>query len=132
MADVGTLVADFVADAEADGTYSREQLRGLRRELAHVAASDLGVRDAAHVSAQDVRALPATALDALRLVYAHAVDRGTLRSSPLVGLAPAVEPAAPSPTTAIVSLGTALLTWTVRAVIAGFVLAAIGLVLALA
>jgi hypothetical protein len=131
MADVGTLVADFLADAEAGGAYPREELRSLRRELAHVVASDLGVRDMAAVGAPDVQALPAETLDALRLVFAYAVDRGLIASSPLVGLAPAAR-SAPSPTTAVVALGARLATWTVRAVVAAFVLAAIGLVLALA
>jgi hypothetical protein len=131
MPDVGTLVADFLADAEAGGAYPRDQLRALRRELAHVVASDLGDRDVAAVGAEDIQPLSGPVVDALRLVFAYAVERGLIRSSPLVGLAPAVTPA-PSPTTAIVALGEHLVTWTVRAVVAGFVLAAIGLVVALA
>jgi hypothetical protein len=131
MTDMGSLVAEFLADAEAGGTYSRDQLRALRRELAHVVVSDVGVRDPATVTADDVRALPGALVDPLRLVFAYAVERGLIGSSPLVGLAPAADPA-PTPTTAILALGARVATWTVRAVVAGFVLVAIGLVVALA
>ncbi|MDA0159906.1 hypothetical protein OM076_06515 [Solirubrobacter ginsenosidimutans] len=128
------LVDDFLVDAP----------RELRAPLAHVLASDLALRDVAEIDAADVRELVEhlrsaglsreradAVVDALRLVFAFAVARGLVRSSPLIGIASAPS-SSPSPTTVIVALGEHLVTWTVRAVVAGFVLAAIGLVVALA
>ena len=42
MTDLGALIADFLADAQASGLYEHDQLRALRANLAHVIASDLG------------------------------------------------------------------------------------------
>jgi hypothetical protein len=138
MADLGELIDDFLAHT------AEERQRELRGPLAHVIASSLALRDAAAVRAEDVHALveelrdegvaparTAAVVDALRLVFAHGIAHGGLRASPLVGFA---EPsaAAPSPTTAIVALGEQVVTWTARAVVIGFLLAALGLVIALA
>src|SRR4051794_3809306 len=139
MADLGELIDDFLAHAPG------ERRRELRGPLAHVIASPLAVLDAAAVSAEDVDTLIAdlsaagvpagrtdAVLDALRLVFAHGIAHGGLRVSPLVGFAGGPRAAGPSPTTAIVALGERVVTWTGRAVVFGFVVAAIGLLLALA
>jgi|1185.fasta_scaffold198621_2 hypothetical protein len=139
MADLGALIDDFLAHTPG------ERQRELRVPLAHVVASPLSVLDAAAVSAEDVDALVAelgaagvpaqrtgAVVDALRLVFAHGIAHGGLRVSPLVGFAEVQPAAAPSPTTAIVALGERLVTWTARAVVLAFVLAAVGLLVALA
>src|SRR5262245_28511884 len=120
MPDLGETIGDFLADAEAGGDFTREQLRVNRSALAHVVASERAVKDVASVTARDVCALATelrrtgvpeprvmAAVDALRLVYAHAIARGLVRVSPLVGLAAAPSAAAssPSPTTAVLALG---------------------------
>jgi TRAP-type C4-dicarboxylate transport system permease small subunit len=139
MPDLGELIDDFLAHTPGD------RQRELRGPLAHVVASALAVRDAADVSGEDVDTLVAdltaagvppertdAVVEALRLVFAHGIAHGGLRASPLVGFAAAPASAAPSPTTAILALGEHVVAWTTRAVVVGFVLAAIGLLLALA
>jgi site-specific recombinase XerD len=144
MPDLGALIADFLADAEASGSYSREQLRELRANLSHVVASDLGSSSlptitgsqidtlmtelrAAGVSTNRTEAIVA----ALRVVFAYAVGRRLIRSSPLVGRAP-VGTERPSPTTAVLELGRRAAAWTVRGIVIAFALTVIGLILALA
>ena len=68
---------------------------------------------------------------ALRLVFAYAVGRGVIKSSPLVGRAPA-DGGAPSPTTAMLALGRQAVAWTVRGIVIAFALTVVGLILALA
>jgi hypothetical protein len=139
MTDLGQLIDDFLTHTPG------ERRRELRAPLAHVVASSLALRDADTVTAADVDALVAelrdagvpaertrAMVDALRLVFAHGIAHGGLRASPLVGFAEAAPASAPSPTTAIVALGEQVATWTARAVVIGFVLAAAGLVIALA
>jgi site-specific recombinase XerC len=147
--ELEAVIADFLAEAEEgtvrDGTgrpYTREAVRELRRSLAHV-VSELGTIDAAAVRGRDVRVmvdglraagLPpervAAVVNALRAVYAYAVGRGLVRTSPVVGLADA-EPAQPSPTDAMLELGERLAAWMVRAIVIAFVLVAVGLAFAL-
>jgi len=137
MADLATLIAEFLADGEAS---TREQ----RSALAHVLASPLREREAAALRPDEVRAVladleadglsparTAAVLDALRRVFAYAVARGRLRTSPLVGLA-APSRTAPSPTTAMLSLGRRAVTWSVRAAFLAFALIAVALAVALA
>jgi hypothetical protein len=108
-----------------------------------VVASELAVQEAGAVRGDDVHKLvrelhtagvPAhrtgEVVSSLRLVYAHAIAGGTLRTSPLVGIATAAG-AAPSPTTAMLALGTNLVDWLVRLIVIAFVLTAIGLAVAL-
>jgi hypothetical protein len=147
--DLGALIADFLKSAETDGDYTREQLRDLRGSLAHVVASKLAVQDAGAVSGADVHALvdelrtdgvPAQragqVVHSLRLVFAHAIASGVVRSSPLVGVAavadadPDTTPS-PSPTTAMLMLGAGLVDWLVKLIVIAFVLTAIGLAVAL-
>lgn len=145
MADLGTLIGDFLDSAETEGDYTRERLRDLRGTLAHVVASDLAIQEAGAVRGDDVHKLvrelrtagvPAhrsgEVVNALRLVYAHAIAGGALRTSPLVGVAPVVGTApSPSPTTAMLALGANLVDWLVRLIVIAFVLTAIGLAVAL-
>jgi hypothetical protein len=141
MPDLGALIDDFLA--HAPGEHRRE----LRGRLAHVVASPLVLRDAAEVSAEDMHTLMAelraaglttaragAVVDALRLVLAHGVAQGSLTVSPLVGFAPP-EPAhtaTASPTTAMLALAEQAVAWTARVLVIAFVLAALGLVVALA
>src|SRR4051812_7964419 len=144
MSDLGSLIADFLADAEHSAVYDRDQIRALRANLAHVIASDLGSSDPATIRGRQIDALlaelraddvSASRVDAivaaLRLVFAYAVGRGVIKSSPLVGRAPDAAPA-PSPTTAMLTLGRHVATWTARGIVIAFAVTAIGLVLALA
>ena len=144
MRDLGSLISDFMADAATSGLYTREQVHDLRAQLAHVVASDLGTRPVSAVRGRHVQALVEelraagvsasradAVVEALRLVFTYAVGRGLVNASPLVGLAPRRH-AAPSPTTAMLALGERAVAWTVRGVVIAFVLAAVGLVLAIA
>ena len=151
--ELGDVIADFLGEAEA-GTvrgagatpYTRAQLRELRGALTHV-SSELGAFDAAAVRNRDIGELVdrldaaglseeriASILHALRLVYAYAIERGIVTTSPLVGLglnsaAPGQE--SPSPTTAMLQFGERVATWTSRLLVVTFVLAAVGLAVAL-
>jgi len=148
--ELGSVIADFLGAAEAgraraaDGRpYSASEVRTLRRALAH-AASDLGGLDVEALRSRDVRALvddlgssglpPERAgevVDALRSVYRFAMERGLVTTSPLVGLVPAAREG-PSPTTAVVELGEQLARWAVGLMVLLFVLAALGLAVAVA
>jgi len=148
--ELGTLIADFL-DGARTGTvrapggahYTPAQLRELRGALTHV-TSELGARDVGELRSRDVRALvdelldaglsPSRAgaiVDALRPVYAFALERGLVTTSPLVGLAPAA-PGNPSPTTAMLELGEQLARSAGRLMVLLLVLAAVGLAVALA
>jgi hypothetical protein len=151
--ELGTVIADFLGDAEAGAVrapggsrYTTGEVRELRRALSHV-ASELGARDISELRSRDVRelrdALGAAGLtrertgaivDGMRSVYAYAMERGLVTTSPLVGLVPAASAssAGPSPTTAILQLGELLARWTARLMVLLFVLAAVGLAVALA
>jgi site-specific recombinase XerD len=148
--ELGSVIADFLEAARADAvrapggsTYTPGELRELRRTLAHVTA-ELGSRDVAELRSRDVRALieelceaglsrerAGTVVDALRPVYAYAMERGLVTTSPLVGLVPAA-PEGPSPTTAMLQLGEQLARFTGWLMVLLLVLAAVGLAVALA
>jgi site-specific recombinase XerC len=148
--ELGTLIGAFLDGARTgvvrapDGSpYTPAELRELRGALAHV-TSELGPRDIGELRTRDVRALvdelldeglpPARAgaiVDALRPVYAFALERGLVTTSPLVGLAPPA-PESPSPTTAMLELGEHLARFTSRLMVLLLVLAAVGLAVALA
>jgi site-specific recombinase XerC len=148
--ELGAFIADFLEGARAGvvrapggSAYTPAELRSLRGALSHV-TSELGARDVAELRSRDVRALvdglldaglsPTRAgaiLDALRQVYAYAVERGLVTASPLVGLAPAA-PEGPSPTTAMLELGEQLARFTGRLMVLLLVLAAVGFAVALA
>jgi hypothetical protein len=144
--DLGALITGFLESAEKDGDYTREQLRELRGTLAHVVYSDLAVEDAEAVTSSDVHTLvdslradgvPARrageVVHSLRLVFAHAIAGGLVRTSPLVGVATVEEDpaAASSPTNAILTLGANVVDWLVRLIVIASVLTAIGLAVAL-
>ena len=149
--ELGSVISEFLAAAEAgqprrpDGsTYGPAELRTLRRALAH-ASSELGTLDLADLRSRDVRALvdelgeaglpperASEVVDAMRAVYAYAMERGMVTTSPLVGLVPAASREGPSPTTAMVELGQIAARWAVRLMVMLFVLAAVGLAVALA
>lgn len=139
---LGTVIADFLREAEAGGRYTGAQVRELRAALTHV-SSELGSVDAGAVEPRDVRALldrlrgagaPAGRLEAilgaLRSVYAYAAERGLVAASPLVGLAVDVREG-PSPTTAMLALGERVVTWVMWVLAVAFLLAAAGLAIAL-
>ena len=143
MPDLGAVISDYLAEAEAGGRYTRAELRSARGSLAHVLAAELSLHDTGSIRGHDVeglvRDLQAAGLSthragevvsALRAVFAHAIASGLVATSPLVGLAPATE-ASPSPTTAIVALSAHAVTWAVRAIVIAFAVMATGLVLAL-
>jgi site-specific recombinase XerC len=149
VSDLGGVIDDFLAGAEAGNVraaggkaYTRAELRELRGALTHV-SSELGELDVAEVRSRDVRRLGeeleaaglpparvAAILDALRAVYAYAMRRGLVATSPLVGLTvPA--PEGPSPTTAMIQFGEELATWAVRLMLVAFLAVAVGLAVAL-
>jgi site-specific recombinase XerC len=145
--ELEAVIADFLAEADEgrDGTgrrHARAAVRELRASLAHV-VTELGTIDVAAVRGRDVRAMvdglaaaglpPArvtAVVDALRAVYAYAIGRGLVRTSPLVGFADA-EPAQASPTDAMLEFGERLAVWMVRAIVIAFVLVAVGVAFAL-
>lgn len=142
MASLGALVSTFLAEAE--DTRPREELRALRGTLAHVVAADLSLRDAEVVRGADVDAFVRDLLDAgvpadrvaevilgLRSVYAHAVDRGLLTASPLVGFA-ATRSASPSPTTAVLALSEQVAHWLERMIVLAFAVTLVALVVVVA
>jgi hypothetical protein len=144
MPDLGTLIAEFLADADSSGLYDHDQLRALRANLAHVIASDLGSAEPAAIRGRQIDALMGELRDAgvadgrveaivaaLRLVFAYAVGRGLIKTSPLVGRATTDE-RAPSPTTAMLAFGRQAAAWTVRGLVIAFALTVVGLILALA
>jgi site-specific recombinase XerC len=148
--ELGALIADFLDGARAGvvrapggSPYTPADVRRLRGALSHV-TSELGARDVAELRPRDVRGLvdellnaglpPTRAgaiVDALRRVYAYARERGLVTTSPLVGLAPAA-PEESSPTTAMLELGEQLARLTGGLMVLLFVLAAVGLAVALA
>lgn len=140
--DLGSVIADYLRDAEARAA-TRADVRDLRRDLTHV-ASALGATPVDAIRGRDVQALLddllaagvspdhlRSTVDSLRSLYAYAIDRGLVRTSPLVGIAvPGDESRAP--TQALLALGERLVTYTVRTIVIASVLVAVGLVLALA
>jgi site-specific recombinase XerD len=142
MPELGAVIAEFLHDVER-GAQTRDEVRELRRDLTHV-ASQLGPVQVDAVRGRHVEALVdelresglppervRSSLEALRTVYAYAIGRGLVRTSPLVGRAlPATE--GRSPTTAVLALGEQAVAWTVRVIVIAFVLIALGLVVALA
>lgn len=158
--ELGAVIADFLRAAEtgrvrrADGApYSRGELRALRGALSHV-ASELGSQGVDSISDWQVQSLiarlgdaglppprVAAIVDALRSLYAYAIRRGLVTTSPVVGLAvPADDIAdadapthgAATPTDAMLQLGERVAAWTVRGTVLAFVLFALLLGLALA
>jgi site-specific recombinase XerC len=144
--DLATASAELLRDAE--GRLGRAELRELRGALAHV-DSELGTVALGELRPDDVRRLidelgraglpPArvrSIVAALRSVYAYAIDRGLVRSSPVVGVAaddpaPAPPSEAPTPTEALLALGNFAVALVVRTIVVAFMLVAAGLVLAL-
>jgi hypothetical protein len=144
IADLATLIAEFLADADSTALYDHDQLRALRANLAHVIASDLGSAEPASIRGRQIDALTRELRDegvadgrvqaivaALRLVFAYAVGRGLIKTSPLVGRA-TTDDRAPSPTTAMLAFGRQAAAWTVRGLVIAFALTVVGLILALA
>jgi hypothetical protein len=146
--ELDVVVADFLAAAAT--TRTRSELRELRGALSHV-ASELGTMDVGDVRARDVQALLddlhaaglppsriSAVVEALRSLFAYAIRRGLVRTSPMVGMAPAPpEPAAATgvartPTDAMLLLGGQLIGWTVKLIVIAFVLFAVALGVALA
>ena len=142
MPELGAVIADFVRDVET-GARSPGDVRELRRDLTY-AASELGTMNVEAIRPRHVHALVEELSDAglppdrmrsivgsLRSLYAYAIGRGLVRTSPLVGLA---LPEGPSrtPTDAMLALGEQVVAWTVRAIVIAFVLVAVGLAVVLA
>jgi hypothetical protein len=102
---LGAVIAEFIGAAREgrvrrteDRPYSREQLRDLRASLSHVdsalGASDIGLLrpwriqkliDGLRDAGLSQRRL-SSMLDALRALFAYAVGRGLITSSPVVGV----------------------------------------------
>ena len=144
MPDLAALIAEFEADAESSGLYDHDHLRALRANLAHVIASDLGSTVPAAIRGRQIDALLndlradgvadgriEAIVAALRLVFAYAVGRGEIKTSPLVGRATA-DDRAPTPTTAMLAFGRQAAAWTARGLVIAFALTVVGLILALA
>lgn len=142
MPQLGDVIAEYLRDAEA-GARRHADVRELRRDLTH-AAAELGTMDVDALRARHVEALVdelrdagfppdrvRSSLEALQSLYAYALGRGLVRSSPLIGLAAPASPAR-TPTNAMLALGEQAVTWTVRVIVIAFVLIALGLVVALA
>ena len=142
MAELGAVIAEYVRDVEA-GARTRDDVRGLRRDLTHV-ASELGTLEVDQVRARHVEALVdelraaglppdrvRSVIEALRSLYAYAIGRGLVKASPLVGLAVGGTEAR-TPTAAMLDLGEQVVAWTVRVIVIAFVLIALGLVVVLA
>jgi len=159
----GPSVAAAAAAFLRDGDHGREELRARRSALSHVTAElgDIAIDD---VRPAEVRALLdrlrdaglpparlAAVADAVRALYAYAIDHGLARTSPAMGLsAPAAEGSrararprddapgdgededqGPSPTTAILQLGNRVATWTVTLLLLALVVLVVELTIAL-
>ncbi len=103
--ELGTVIGEFLQAAEdgrvrrADGArYGRDDLRALRGALSHV-ASELGTRGVDAISALQIQSLiyrlrdaglpqrRVTAIvEALRALFACAIQRGLVKTSPVIGL----------------------------------------------
>jgi site-specific recombinase XerD len=142
VAELGAVIAEYVRDVEA-GARTRDAVRELRRDLTHV-ASELGTLDVDAVRARHVEGLVdelrvaglspdrvRSVVDALRSLYAYAIGRGLVRTSPLVGLTLGSSETR-TPTDAVLALGEQVTAWTVRVIVIAFVLGALGLVVVLA
>jgi len=147
------VIAQFLRAAEEGRTgrpYTRTEVRELRGALAHV-ETELGTVPVDAVRGRQVGALfdqlrdaglppsrVSTIVEALRSLYAYAIERGLVRASPLVGLAAPEAAPAPAghqtrtPTDAMLALGERVVTWTVRVIVIAFVLVAVVLAVALA
>lgn len=143
--DVATVIAEFLHDAESE-RYSRAELHDLRGALAHV-GSELGRLPLDEVDNRDVQrlidelrdaGLPPGRLgaivDSLRKLYAYAIGRGIVRSSPVLGLTAAAHeppPQAVTPTDAVLAIGEYAVSLVVKAAMVALVLMALALVVAL-
>jgi hypothetical protein len=151
---VDAIIVDFLREVEegraravGDKRYTREELRQLRAALIHI-TSELGTMSVEDVRIWDVHALidklrdaglPASRLesviDAIRSLYAYAVRRRLVATSPVPGLAlvgndrkgDAQADEFRTPTGAMVALGAEVITWTVRLIVIAFILIVIGL-----
>jgi len=143
MLALGTLIVDYLRDAEAGGLQTKVELREQRGSLTHVIASDLATMPVDTVRSRHVQALLAdlradglpasrasSVVEALRPVFVYAMGRGLVRTSPLVGLTPQRHKS-PTPTVAMLALGQQVVAWTVRMILIAFVLAAVVLFLAI-
>jgi site-specific recombinase XerC len=144
--DVATVIAEFLHDAES-GRYSRTELRDLRGALAHV-GSELGRLPLDEVDNRDVQRLLddlgdaglapgrlGTIVESLRKLYAYAIGRGLVRSSPVLGVTAAANepsPKAVTPTDAVLAIGEYAVSLVVKAAMVALVLMALALVVALA
>jgi site-specific recombinase XerC len=140
--ELGAVIADFVRDV-GTGARSPDDARELRRDLTYVAA-ELGTMHVEAIRPRHVHALVEevseaglppdrvrSIVESLRSLYAYAIGRGLVRTSPLVGLALPEGPS-PTPTNAMLALGEQVVAWTVRAIVIAFVLVAVGLAVVLA
>lgn len=135
--DLSGVIADFLRDAQSGRVhgYGADDLRELRSALTHV-DSELGSVAVDAVTPLQVEALidgvrasglPAARVEgivtALRALYAYAIGRGLVRTSPVVGLnatAPADPPA--TPTQAVIALGERVGVYATRTIVLAFLL----------
>jgi site-specific recombinase XerC len=148
--DLDTLITQFLRDAE-DGRVRAGDLRELRGALAHI-GSELGTLPVDEVQPLDVQrvieqlrraGLPPARLrsivEALRSLYAYAIGRGLVRTSPVVGVTPtddegdarAVRTDAHTPTEAVLALAGSAVSLLTRTAVVAFVLIVAALVVAL-
>jgi site-specific recombinase XerC len=146
-AELGTVIAEFQRDAERERSRTRDALRELRRALAYFDAElgDVPVDEVAPAQVEgvldSVRAsgLPEARvegiLDALRALYAYAIERGLVRTSPVVGLVavPSERPPAGgrTPTEAMLELGERAGALAARTIVIAFALVVVVFALAL-
>jgi hypothetical protein len=126
-ASLGAVIAEFLAERATLAD------RDLRAALNHVDA-ELGTMPVGSVRPRHVTALlddlhgaglslrRVTAVaDALRAVFAYAVERRLVAVSPMPGPAPPAAAAAPTPTYTMLAVGVRLAAWTTWIVVIGFV-----------
>ena len=127
-ASLGAVIAEFLTERATLAD------RDLRAALNHVDA-ELGTMpigsvrprhvtallDDLHGAGLSLRRVTAVA-DALRAVFAYAVERRLVAVSPMPGHAPPAAAAAPTPTYTMLAVGVRLAAWTTWLVVIGFVL----------
>jgi hypothetical protein len=132
--DLGAVIDDFLGRPRPAA-----ERRELRSALAHVAL-ELGEVDVAAVRPAQVMALVdhlqdsglsterlGSVVDALRAVYAYAIESGLVRTSPVLGMGVAPEHArgASTPTDAVLALGERMVAWTVGIIAIAFIAVAV-------
>ena len=123
---LGAVIAEFLAEAGA-GRELRAALNHVDAELGTMPIGSVRPRhvtallDDLHGAGLSLRRVTAVA-DALRAVFAYAVEQRLVAVSPMPGPAPPAAAAAPTPTYTVLAVGVRLAAWTTWLVVIGFVL----------